>query len=728
MRPDHTAAHRPLLAGTRRRDREVQVAGRRSPRFAHRAEFLSEGDLVTDVEAVDDRVEMSEVVAHPVESQDRHGPTAARRRVVDRPDRRRRPVAPRARCPAPVRPAVRRSRRRCRSPDTSSACRSSRRGRRRRPADRMVSSSAVRDRSTWVRSPRSARSSTVRLRSRSPTGRPRRTRPARRRAPPARRSARLTDANVQHREILPRGSCASRPGRRRDERRRGWTSAPTSMVLRPTPTRFAVIGGPHRPRSRTGALPERGTAGESSPNRSPVEPTPNGGHVSADTPGHHELVVVDIMSSVDEHDPIRGRPGFDGGSAGAVLDVRRYDVSDSCRHVALGRPVGAGDVPVLEAANIGGGSGAEARRTWPHRAEPVVRGHVDQPGVRSGGENPPCSEPGRRQNEPDDRGSLQAASRGGRCGRGRHEPVGGSRGDRWGSRTRSGSTPRRSSSGRTGIGLRITEYVDIDFGTEDRRGYERLVPNDFGSPTDVTASSPDADDHRDGERFRSTTPASASGRSTGRSAGSIATNWSTCSPTRGSASSGSGPTSCHRPVACTRVTRRPAVSRWSSPASSWRDTTCDVGELRDRGRLRTRPGTGGSAAVFHRAGTARGERRSHRRRRDRRVHRCRRDRSTADPRTSIGPEPRPDRTRHGRPRRARRRAGVPLGPPQGQQRGVRRWGSRRGVRLDAGTAPRRHDRAAATGTARGRRRHGRARHDRVRAPRRASSRGRRRCC
>jgi hypothetical protein len=45
-----------------------------------------------------------------------------------------------------------------------------------------------------------------------------------------------------------------------------------------------------------------------------------------------------------------------------------------------------------------------------------------------------------------------------------------------------------------GDGVRITEYVDIDFGTQDRRGYERLVPNDFGTPTDVTASTPDADD------------------------------------------------------------------------------------------------------------------------------------------------------------------------------------------------------------------------------------------
>lgn len=43
-------------------------------------------------------------------------------------------------------------------------------------------------------------------------------------------------------------------------------------------------------------------------------------------------------------------------------------------------------------------------------------------------------------------------------------------------------------------GLRIREVVDIDFGTEKRRGYERFVENDFGVPTDVTASSPDAPD------------------------------------------------------------------------------------------------------------------------------------------------------------------------------------------------------------------------------------------
>jgi uncharacterized membrane protein YgcG len=41
-------------------------------------------------------------------------------------------------------------------------------------------------------------------------------------------------------------------------------------------------------------------------------------------------------------------------------------------------------------------------------------------------------------------------------------------------------------------GVTIREVVDEDFGTGDRHGYERIVPNDFGEPTDVRASSPDA--------------------------------------------------------------------------------------------------------------------------------------------------------------------------------------------------------------------------------------------
>ncbi len=43
-------------------------------------------------------------------------------------------------------------------------------------------------------------------------------------------------------------------------------------------------------------------------------------------------------------------------------------------------------------------------------------------------------------------------------------------------------------------GVRIREVVDIDFGFEERRGYQRIVPNDFGTPVDVVASSPDAND------------------------------------------------------------------------------------------------------------------------------------------------------------------------------------------------------------------------------------------
>ncbi|HWM21044.1 MAG TPA: hypothetical protein VNO51_15240 [Ilumatobacteraceae bacterium] len=43
-------------------------------------------------------------------------------------------------------------------------------------------------------------------------------------------------------------------------------------------------------------------------------------------------------------------------------------------------------------------------------------------------------------------------------------------------------------------GLRIREVVDQDFGRSNRHGYRRTVDNDFGAPTEVTASSPDAAD------------------------------------------------------------------------------------------------------------------------------------------------------------------------------------------------------------------------------------------
>ena len=41
-------------------------------------------------------------------------------------------------------------------------------------------------------------------------------------------------------------------------------------------------------------------------------------------------------------------------------------------------------------------------------------------------------------------------------------------------------------------GVRIREVVDQDFGTNDRHGYERNIPTDFGNPIDIEASSPDA--------------------------------------------------------------------------------------------------------------------------------------------------------------------------------------------------------------------------------------------
>jgi uncharacterized membrane protein YgcG len=43
-------------------------------------------------------------------------------------------------------------------------------------------------------------------------------------------------------------------------------------------------------------------------------------------------------------------------------------------------------------------------------------------------------------------------------------------------------------------GVRVREVVDIDFGIFERRGYQRRIPNDFGSAVDVTAFSPDAND------------------------------------------------------------------------------------------------------------------------------------------------------------------------------------------------------------------------------------------
>ena len=45
-----------------------------------------------------------------------------------------------------------------------------------------------------------------------------------------------------------------------------------------------------------------------------------------------------------------------------------------------------------------------------------------------------------------------------------------------------------------GDGVRIRETVDDDFGNGSGHGYERIIPNDFGVPVSIEASSPDAPD------------------------------------------------------------------------------------------------------------------------------------------------------------------------------------------------------------------------------------------
>jgi uncharacterized membrane protein YgcG len=56
-----------------------------------------------------------------------------------------------------------------------------------------------------------------------------------------------------------------------------------------------------------------------------------------------------------------------------------------------------------------------------------------------------------------------------------------------------------------GDGVRIRETVDDDFGTSSRHGYERIIPNDFGVPVDIEASSPDAPDDLSVSEMRGST-------------------------------------------------------------------------------------------------------------------------------------------------------------------------------------------------------------------------------
>ena len=50
-------------------------------------------------------------------------------------------------------------------------------------------------------------------------------------------------------------------------------------------------------------------------------------------------------------------------------------------------------------------------------------------------------------------------------------------------------------------GLHVREVVDQDFGNRGRHGYERLIPNDFGVPVEVTAESGTAPDGVDVEQI-----------------------------------------------------------------------------------------------------------------------------------------------------------------------------------------------------------------------------------
>lgn len=73
--PDHAAPHRPFRLRTRRRDGEMEMARRRPTGFAHGAEPVAGRDDVLRCHLGVDGVEVSQVVAHPVVADDRHGPS-----------------------------------------------------------------------------------------------------------------------------------------------------------------------------------------------------------------------------------------------------------------------------------------------------------------------------------------------------------------------------------------------------------------------------------------------------------------------------------------------------------------------------------------------------------------------------------------------------------------------------------------------------------------------------
>ena len=122
-------------------------------------------------------------------------------------------------------------------------------------------------------------------------------------------------------------------------------------------------------------------------------------------------------------------------------------------------------------------------------------------------------------------------------------------------------------------GVRIREVVDEDFGTKDRHGYERIIPNDFGEPTDIEASSPDANADIDVTPGRHRATASASATPTPPFSGqhryvlSLHAARRACCRPASSLSTSSAPTRRWRP----------AGSRSSSTGLELDDPKCNVG-------------------------------------------------------------------------------------------------------------------------------------------------------
>ena len=285
---------------------------------------------------------------------------------------------------------------------------------------------------------------------------------------------------------------------------------------------------------------------------------------------------------------------------------------------------------------------------------------------------------------------------------------------------RSGSTAgRRSSNPPVATPCASPRHIDWDFGDNRRHGIVPRIPNDFGAPTDIEASSPDApaDLHVDDQGYQTIIK--------------IGDPDTTI-------------TGQHRYTLSYTLPEAQLSTRRSSNIDILAGDEFVTRSLRGGGsRLRSRR-SARCFAVFNGTTTqcdleagrrllqgdvrsAAGVDRHHRRRRDRRHHRRRRDRPAAAARTPAGPPARAgDRDRGARCARRGRRLRV--GAPPRPQRGVRRRRRRRRVRRAATAEPQRfaarrlrHDRSSPTTSSTRWRRSSSCRP-------RACNRGRGRCC